>query len=210
MPKRPAGSAQDRKPNHKQKPVDALELLKQDHENVQELFAKFGAAGAGEHQAIAQRIFKDLDLHDTLEKEYFYPALQDQEDFDELISLQEGDDDVNGVTILDHAGSDNADDDDILLEDDAEDNGGNDIITAAFEDHDSVKELIHRLKSLNPQSNDFREGLMELEAIVTDHMAQEEDSLFLEAKCQLDIRTLGEQMRQRKHDLLTMPAYKDL
>ena len=36
MPRRPAG--QDKKATRKQKSMDAIELLKQDHEKVQELF----------------------------------------------------------------------------------------------------------------------------------------------------------------------------
>ena len=47
---------------------------------------------------------------------------------------------------------------------------------------------------------------MELEAIVSDHIDSEEDILFMEAKIQLDVKTLGEQMIQRKNDLLTMAA----
>ena len=44
MPRRPAG--QDKKATRKQKSMDAIELLKQDHEKVQELFGKFAAAGS--------------------------------------------------------------------------------------------------------------------------------------------------------------------
>lgn len=49
MPRRPAG--QDKKATRKQKSMDAIELLKQDHEKVQELFGKFTAAGIGERHA---------------------------------------------------------------------------------------------------------------------------------------------------------------
>ena len=47
---------------------------------------------------------------------------------------------------------------------------------------------------------------MELDGIVSDHVAQEEEIFFLEAKIQLNIKTLGEQMIQRKNDLLSMAA----
>ena len=137
MPRRLTGSAQDKKTTRNQKPMDAIELLKQDHEKVQELFGQFTAAGAGERQAIAQRIFKELEIHGVLEEELFYPALQDQGDSDELATLQQGDSDINGVTVLDPDGDD-AEDDDILFKDEADDDeqeAGNDIITAAFEDH---------------------------------------------------------------------------
>ncbi len=211
MPRRPTGSAQDKKATRKQKSMDAIELLKQDHEKVQELFGQFSAMGTGERQAIALRIFKELEIHSILEEEFFYPALQNQGDSDELVTLQQGDTEINGVAVLDRPDGDDAEDDETFLEDDAdEDNDepatGDDIITAAFEDHQTVKELIHRLKSLDPQTSYFHEGMMELEAIVSDHVAQEEEILFLEAKIQLDVKTLGEQMIQRKNDLLTMAA----
>lgn len=210
MPRRP-GSAQDKKTTRKQKSMDAIELLKQDHEKVQELFGQFTAAGAGERQTIAQRIYKELEIHGILEEELFYPALQNQGDPDELVTLQQGDAEINGVAILDQTDGDDAEDDDEFLEDDADEDEDEpatvgEIITAAFEDHQTVKELIHRLKSLDPQTSDFHQGMMELEAIVSDHVAQEEEILFLEAKIRLDIKTLGEQMIQRKNDLLTMAA----
>ena len=209
MPRRPAG--QDKKATRKQKSMDAIELLKQEHEKVQELFGKFAAAGIGERHAIAQRIFKELEIHGILEEELFYPALQNQGDSDELVTLQQGDGEINGVTVLDQTDGDDAEDDDIFLEDDADEDdderaAGNDIITAAFEDHQTVKQLIHRLKGLDPQTSDFHQGMVELEKIVSDHVAQEEEIFFLEAKIKLDIKRLGEQMIQRKTDLLTMAA----
>lgn len=68
MPRRLTGSAQDKKATRKQKPMDAIELLKQDHEKFQELFGTFTTAGVVERQAIAQRIFKELEIHGVLEK----------------------------------------------------------------------------------------------------------------------------------------------
>jgi len=210
MPRRPTGSAQDKKTTRKQKSMDAIELLKQDHEKVQELFGQFTSAKDGERQAIAQRIFKELEIHGILEEELFYPALHNQGNPDELVALREGDAEINGVAVLDQTDDDDADDETFLDDEADEDHDEppteDDIITAAFEDHQTVKELIHRLKSLDPQTTDFDQGVMELEAIVSDHVAQEEDILFMEAKIQLDVKTLGEQMIQRKHDLLTMAA----
>ena len=211
MPRRPTGSAQDKKTTRKQKSMDAIELLKQDHEKVQELFGQFTSAKDGERQAIAQRIFKELEIHGILEEELFYPALQNQGNPDELVALRQGDAEINGVAVLDQTEDDDAEDDETFLDDEADEDHDepvteDDLITAAFEDHQTVKELIHRLKSLDPQTADFHQGVMELEAIVSDHVAQEEDILFMEAKIQLDVKTLGEQMIQRKNDLLTMAA----
>jgi hemerythrin superfamily protein len=206
MPRRPTGSAQDKKATRKQKPIDAIELLKQDHENVKGLFRQVMTAERGERQPIAQRIFKELEIHRVLEEELFYPALQNQGDTHELESLQEGAE-IDGKSVLgqtDDQGDDTFLDDDTFEEDDDTGNGG-DIIAAAYEDHQTVKELIRKLRTLDPQTSDFHQHMMELEAIVSDHVAKEEEIFFLEAKIQLDIKTLGEQMIQRKFDL-TMAA----
>jgi hypothetical protein len=201
-------SAQDKKPTRKQKSMDAIELLKQDHEKVRDLFEKYTGAGAGERQAIAQRIFKELEIHAVLEEELFYPALQNQRDPDELASLQQGDAEINGEAVLDQPDDDDAEDDETCLDDvaDEDDHEEDDIINAAFEDHQTVKQMIHRLKSLDPQTSDFHQGMMELDGIVSDHVAQEEEIFFLEAKIQLDIKTLGELMIERKNELLSMAA----
>jgi hemerythrin superfamily protein len=52
---------------------DAIELLQADHDKVKELFAEFERAG---DQAIAQQIFKELEIHATIEEEIFYPAFE--------------------------------------------------------------------------------------------------------------------------------------
>ena len=57
--------------------TDAIALLKADHREVEELFAKFeGATGDGKKQQIAEKICTELKIHTTIEEEIFYPALR--------------------------------------------------------------------------------------------------------------------------------------
>ena len=59
------------------KQQDALQLLRQDHREVEELFEKFEkASGDGQKQEIAEQICKELIIHSMIEEEIFYPALE--------------------------------------------------------------------------------------------------------------------------------------
>ena len=57
--------------------MNAIELLKQDHRAVRDLFKSHEAAGdraTTEKRTIADKIFKDLEVHTQIEEEIFYPA----------------------------------------------------------------------------------------------------------------------------------------
>jgi len=57
--------------------VDPLEMLASDHETVKLLFERCEDTGPGiKRRLLAQEIFKNLELHATLEEEIFYPAVQ--------------------------------------------------------------------------------------------------------------------------------------
>lgn len=59
--------------------MNAIALLKQDHERVKGLFRDFEAAGDRAHKkkgAIAQEAINELEVHATIEEEIFYPAFQ--------------------------------------------------------------------------------------------------------------------------------------
>ena len=61
----------------KQEFTDAIALLKADHREVEDLFAKFeGASGDGKKQQIAEQICNELKIHTMIEEEIFYPALE--------------------------------------------------------------------------------------------------------------------------------------
>lgn len=67
------------------KMLDAVALLKQDHRNVEELFAQFEkASGDGRKQKLAEEICLELSVHATIEEEIFYPACEGKVDDDLL------------------------------------------------------------------------------------------------------------------------------
>jgi hemerythrin superfamily protein len=60
--------------------VDAVKLLKQDHDRVKELFARYEDTGERAHktrQRIAEQVFQELEAHTRIEQEIFYPAIEE-------------------------------------------------------------------------------------------------------------------------------------
>lgn len=58
--------------------VNAIELLEQDHRQVEEWFEQFGRTDdAGRKESLARDICKALDVHAQIEEEIFYPAFID-------------------------------------------------------------------------------------------------------------------------------------
>jgi hemerythrin-like domain-containing protein len=54
-------------------------LLKADHDKVRALFREFESAGENAHkkkQSIAERVFRELEVHTKIEEEVFYPAVR--------------------------------------------------------------------------------------------------------------------------------------
>lgn len=70
--------------------IDALELLKNDHDEVKQLFEDYEELAAddgpdADRQAIAQRICAMLTVHATMEEEILYPAARDALDDESLV-----------------------------------------------------------------------------------------------------------------------------
>jgi iron-sulfur cluster repair protein YtfE (RIC family) len=60
------------------KTTDAVELLKEDHEKVKQLFQQFeSAAGIDQKEEIADQIDLELRVHSMIEEEILYPAFKD-------------------------------------------------------------------------------------------------------------------------------------
>jgi hemerythrin-like domain-containing protein len=58
--------------------MNAIKLLKQDHQRVRKLFDQYDEAGdrsSKKKREIAETIFRELELHRKLEEEIFYPAV---------------------------------------------------------------------------------------------------------------------------------------
>lgn len=67
------------------KDMDAIALLKQDHRDVEDLFAQFEKAGGeGRKQKLAGQICLELAVHAQIEEEIFYPACEGKVD-EELV-----------------------------------------------------------------------------------------------------------------------------
>ena len=74
--------------------LDAIQLLKQDHREVESLFEQFEkASGDGEKEQLARRICTELKVHAMIEEEILYPALRgkiDDADLDEAYVEHDG------------------------------------------------------------------------------------------------------------------------
>ena len=58
-------------------PIDALALLKADHQLVHDLFTRYASAGdCSTKQMIAEQVFTALEMHAQLEENVFYPAYE--------------------------------------------------------------------------------------------------------------------------------------
>jgi hemerythrin-like domain-containing protein len=56
--------------------MNAIKLLKQDHQRIRKLFDDYEDARQGSgKQDVAETIFRELELHTRLEEEIFYPAV---------------------------------------------------------------------------------------------------------------------------------------
>jgi len=60
--------------------MNALELLKQDHDKVDKLFQKVEATEESEHAAIFEQIKFELEVHTHIEETIFYPKLKEDGD----------------------------------------------------------------------------------------------------------------------------------
>src|SRR5205085_5900200 len=63
-----------------EKPMNAIDLLKDDHREVERLFSEFLAAEdseADQREEIFQQIEKELLVHGDIEEQIFYPAVED-------------------------------------------------------------------------------------------------------------------------------------
>ena len=71
--------------------MNALELLKQDHETVKELFEQAEATDGKQQQNIFDEIKKELETHSRIEETVFYPAMQKHEELKDMVleSLEE-------------------------------------------------------------------------------------------------------------------------
>lgn len=68
--------------------MNAIELLKADHDVVSKLFQKVEATDEKEHPALFEKIKAELDVHTHIEEKIFYPKL-----------IAEGDEELKDITL---------------------------------------------------------------------------------------------------------------
>jgi hypothetical protein len=65
--------------------MDALELLKQDHQKVKKLFEEAEDAEGKEQQQLFDQIKTELETHTHIEETVFYPAVQKHEELKDMV-----------------------------------------------------------------------------------------------------------------------------
>jgi len=60
--------------------MNAIELLKEDHDKVDKLFQKVEATEESEHPQLFERIKAELEIHTHIEEAIFYPKLKEEGD----------------------------------------------------------------------------------------------------------------------------------
>jgi hemerythrin superfamily protein len=65
--------------------MNAIELLKADHDKVDKLFQKVKATEEGEeHKELFKKIKAELDVHTHIEEKIFYPRLKEEEELKDI------------------------------------------------------------------------------------------------------------------------------
>jgi hemerythrin superfamily protein len=70
--------------------MNAIDLLKEDHDRVETLFEQFKANEEGDNAALAQQITEELEAHTHIEETIFYPRLIEDGDEELKSIVQEG------------------------------------------------------------------------------------------------------------------------
>ncbi len=64
--------------------MNAIELLKDDHDKVDKLFQKVKATEEGEHKELFEKIKDELDAHAHIEEKIFYPRLKEEDELEDI------------------------------------------------------------------------------------------------------------------------------
>ncbi|MFM2151807.1 MAG: hypothetical protein RL199_242 [Pseudomonadota bacterium] len=144
--------------------MDAIELLTQQHREVDTLFEELAAAAPAEQPDLVDALTDALALHSAIEEEIFYPA-------------------VHTATTAGELG-------------------------AAFEAHREMKRHLADLAALAPSDVSFLPRCRALEALVREHVSDEETALFPQVRGLFDLALLeGLALRmEARLDELSRPA----
>lgn len=185
-------------PETRPQPIDAVQLLKADHRQFRKLFQQCNGAPADEKGALAARLFATLDIHGKVEEELIYPAVRDGMETESSSNTR-----ANGA--VDHGDDGNDSEAEPLdgeeLDIDEDEEESEELLPSAYEGHQIMKDLIQQLRSVEAGSDDYRELFGELEEIVIEHVAEEEEEMFPWMAEHLDIQALGVEVRRRTDEL---------
>lgn len=78
----------ERNTSIKEMTMNAIELLKTDHDKVEALFEQVKANEGGDNTAVFQEIKAELDMHTHIEETIFYPRM-----------IEEGDEDLKSIVL---------------------------------------------------------------------------------------------------------------
>jgi hemerythrin superfamily protein len=150
----------------KAKKDDAIELLKQDHREVEGLFKEFEQLEDDQDAAgqVIETACAELKIHDRIETEIFYPAVREAAGKEEI----------------------------------------EDLLDEAEVEHDTVRELIQKLESMDPTDDKRQAHFTVLMEYVKHHVKEEEKEMFPQVKKlkALDLQALGAEMKERKTALM--------
>ena len=143
------------------RPLDAISMLKDDHQTVKNLFARYESArNFTVRQEAAERVFAELEIHTQLEETIFYPAYETQ------------------------AGKQ-----------------GTPLVAESRLVHKRIKELMQALQGLDVEDEAFEMTFSALMDDVQEHVKEEENKMFPEAK-----QILGDQLEALMDDMLALKA----
>jgi hemerythrin-like domain-containing protein len=170
-------------------PVLATQILRDDHKRLTGLFRQIEAVDQRAHamkSGVALEIFMEIEIHSAVEEQIFYPAIL------AALNVQS---EVNGGR-QGHK---------MKVELNAA------MVDQSISDHREIEGLIQRLRRLPIDSTDFRDGMEELEQLITSHIEEEEQLTFPAAEELLkeELSPLGAQIQDMRDDLLRQPQYAD-
>ena len=65
--------------------MNAIELLKEDHNKVSRLFQKVKATEDSEHKELFEKIKEELEVHTHIEETIFYPKIKEEEELEDIV-----------------------------------------------------------------------------------------------------------------------------
>ena len=65
--------------------MNAIELLKADHDKVDRLFQKVKATEESEHKALFEKIREELEIHTHIEETIFYPKMKEEQELEDIV-----------------------------------------------------------------------------------------------------------------------------